>query len=107
MLGLGQTGPATVGERLEGFLEPLGRGHHLGGLVVVAAFLVATGIGRRQHGFAQAAGFFEHGVQQIARVAFATLQLGEDGFSAKHVKEGETLVVERSLVNGHGVVLRG
>jgi hypothetical protein len=56
---------------LERFLEALRRGDVWRGLVVVAAFLVAGPVGRRQQLFAETAGFFQHGIEQVAAVGLA------------------------------------
>ncbi|CAM5534743.1 hypothetical protein RLIN73S_01946 [Rhodanobacter lindaniclasticus] len=58
---------------------------------------------RCQQLFAEAGGFFQHGIEQVAAVRLAALQRGERGFAIEHVEQGEAQIVEGGLVSGHGV----
>ncbi len=68
----------------------------------MATLLVGRAVDGRQQLLAEAAGFFQHGVEQVAAVRLAIAQARENFFGTQHVIQGETQVVEWGLVSGHG-----
>jgi hypothetical protein len=100
---IGQAGPAAFHELVEGLLEAGRRCDVAGGLVVGTADLVADLVERGQHGFGEARGFVQHGIDQFA-VDVGLAQAGEQRFRAEYVVEGEAQIVQRGLVGAHAAL---
>ena len=99
----GQAGPAAIDELVVGLLEAGRGGHFTGGLVEHAADLVADAVERGQHGGAEAAGFFQHGIDHVGG-GVGEAQAGEQGFDLEHIVQGETEVGKRGGVAAHRYV---
>ena len=99
---VGQAGPAAFDELVERLLEARRHADVAGRRVELAADLVADAVERRQHGFGEARGFVDDGVDQLA-VGVGEAEPGEVGLAAEHVEQGEADVVEGGLVAAHGV----
>ncbi|MNI86734.1 hypothetical protein D3C73_1438530 [compost metagenome] len=99
----GQAGPAAVDELVVGLLEAGWRGHFAAGLVEHAADLVAHAVERGQHAGAEAAGFFQHGIDDIGG-GVGEAQAGEQRLDLQHVVQAETKVGKRGGVAAHRCV---
>jgi hypothetical protein len=101
----GQPRPAAGDELVVGSLEAGRRRDVAGGLVVLAADLVADVVERGEHGLGEARGLLEHGVHHVA-LRIADAQAGELGLRADHVEQRGADRGQRRLVGGgHGAVL--
>lgn len=101
----GESVPAAFHELVVGRTEAGRGGDRVGALVEGATDLIAYAVERRQHLRGEAAGFFEHGIDDVgAGVGIA--EPGEQGVGAEHVVQGEAEIGQRGGVAAHAGSLK-
>ena len=98
-----QPAPAAIDELFVGGLETRRRGHLVAGRIELAANLVTHAVERGQHAGAEAAGFFQHGIDDISG-GVGEAQAGEQRFDLQHIVQAETKVGKRGGVAAHRCV---
>ena len=102
VFGRGQSGPTAFDELGIGFAEAGRRRDLAGGLVELAADLVADAIGRSEDLLGELRGFLQHRVHDVA-LGVVDAELRELLFAFQHVVQGELHVAHRSGVTVHAM----